>query len=86
MTKALAMEWVQHSICVNSISPGVVATPLTRQVSEVPELLDHICQTTPMHRLGKVEEVVGGVIYLASDASSYTTGSDMIIDGGYTVW
>lgn len=85
LTKALAMEWVQHNIFVNSISPGVVDTPLI-QASGNPELMEHINRTTPMHRLGKVEELVGAVIYLASDASSYTTGFDLIVDGGYTVW
>ena len=86
LTKALAMEWVQHNITVNSISPGVISTPLIQAVEEVPEYLGHLQKTIPMQRLGKVEEIVGGVIYLASDASSYTTGFDLIMDGGYTVW
>lgn len=86
LTKALAMEWVDYQICVNSISPGVISTPLTQMAQDIPELLAKINQTTPMHRLGRPEELVGGVIYLASDASSFTTGCDLIVDGGHTVW
>ena len=86
LTKALTMEWVQHNIYVNSISPGYIITPLTQKAQGIPESLDHLNRTTPMHRQGKVEELVGGVIYLASDASGFTTGFDLIMDGGYTVW
>jgi NAD(P)-dependent dehydrogenase (short-subunit alcohol dehydrogenase family) len=86
MSKALAMEWVQHNIYVNSISPGYIDTPMTKSVQENPELLNHENRTTPMHRQAKPEEMVGGVLYLASDASSFTTGIDLLMDGGHTVW
>jgi NAD(P)-dependent dehydrogenase (short-subunit alcohol dehydrogenase family) len=86
LTKALAMEWVQHDIRVNSISPGYIETQMTRKVQEFPEMFQHLCRTTPMNRFGKAEEMVGGVIYLASDASSYTTGFDLVMDGGHSVW
>ncbi len=86
LTKALAMKWVEHNIYVNSISPGYVITPMTQAVQENPELLACRNLTTPMHRQAKAEEMVGGVIYLASDASSFTTGFDLIMDGGHTVW
>lgn len=86
MSKALAMEWVKHNIYVNSISPGYIDTPMTKSVQENSELLNHENQTTPMHRQAKPEEMVGGVLYLASDASSFTTGLDLIMDGGHTVW
>jgi NAD(P)-dependent dehydrogenase (short-subunit alcohol dehydrogenase family) len=86
LTKALAMEWVQHGVYVNSISPGYVITPMTQIVQETPRLLRQQNATTPMHRQGKAEEMVGGVLYLASDASSFTTGHDLVMDGGHTVW
>ena len=86
LTKALAAEWVGHGIYVNSISPGYAITPLTQSLQDVPELLQQLEVTTPMHRRGEAEEMVGGVLYLASDASSFTTGTDLIMDGGHTIW
>lgn len=86
MTKALAIEWVDYNICVNCISPGPVTTAGTQAVRDIPELLEHENATIPMHRQGEPDEMVGGVLYLASDASSFTTGHDLIMDGGYTVW
>jgi NAD(P)-dependent dehydrogenase (short-subunit alcohol dehydrogenase family) len=84
LTKALAAEWVDYNICVNSISPGYVATPFTAHApAETVALWD---QMTPMRRQAKPEEIVGGVLYLASDAASFATGTDLIVDGGYTVW
>lgn len=86
LTKALAAEWVGDNICVNSISPGWTLTPLTQFLHEVPEFLKFLESITPMHRLANPQELVGGVLYLASDASSYTTGTDLIMDGGHTIW
>jgi len=86
LTKALAVEWAEYNICVNSISPGYALTPMSEQMQDNPELLAQIERTTPMRRLAKVEELVGGLLYLASDASSYTTGTDLTMDGGHTVW
>ena len=86
LTKALAAEWVEHNVLVNSISPGYMITPMTQFVQETPEILAEENLRIPMHRQGRPEELVGGVLYLASDASSYTTGIDLIMDGGYTVW
>ncbi|MCX5908009.1 MAG: SDR family oxidoreductase, partial [Deltaproteobacteria bacterium] len=86
LTKALAMEWVKYGVYVNSISPGYIVTPMTQIVQDTPELLRQENETTPMHRQGRAEEMVGGVLYLASDASSFTTGLDLIMDGGHTVW
>jgi sorbose reductase len=86
LTKALAVEWVEHNIYVNSISPGYITTPITEFILDSPEILAQENSLTPMHRQGKAEEMVGGVLYLASDASSFTTGHDLIMDGGHTVW
>lgn len=80
MSKSLAMEWVDFAR-VNSVSPGYVATPLT--ASQTDELVDTWCSLVPMGRLAVPKEMVGAYLYLASDASSYTTGTDIIVDGGY---
>lgn len=85
MTKSLAIELVDHNIRVNSVSPGYIATPMSVDPNFVePELLEAWKPLMPMHRMAKPEELVGAVIWLASDASSYTNGVDIIIDGLYT--
>ena len=86
LSKSLAMEWVQHNICVNSISPGYIITPMTQFVVDNPDIMAHENLTTPMHRQGQPDEMAGGVLYLVSDAASFTTGCDLIMDGGHTVW
>ena len=86
LTKALAVELIQHNIYVNSISPGYIVTPMTQMVQDTPEYLEVENRTTPIHRQGEAEEMAGGVLYLVSDASSYTTGHDLLMDGGHTVW
>lgn len=81
MTRSLAIEWVDKGIRVNNISPGYIATPMSADEPE--ELKNAWMPLIPMHRMGNPEELIGAVIYLASDASTYTTGADFIIDGGY---
>ena len=76
---------MDHNIRVNSISPGYIATPMSVDPNFVePELLEAWKPLMPMHRMAKPEELVGAVIWLASDASTYTNGTDIIIDGLYT--
>jgi NAD(P)-dependent dehydrogenase (short-subunit alcohol dehydrogenase family) len=86
LTKALAVEWAEHDIRVNSISPGFTTTPATAFVLESPALLEQENSLTPMKRQGEVDELVGAILYLVSGASSFTTGHDLVIDGGHTVW
>jgi len=86
LTKVLAAELIQHNIYVNSISPGYIITPMTQIIQETPEFLEKENSTTPIHRQGKADEMAGGVLYLVSEASSYTTGHDLIMDGGHTIW
>lgn len=81
LVKSLAVEWAQHRIRVNSISPGYVGTEMTRQRQE---WLPQWQEKTPLGRLARPEELIGTVLYLASEASSFTTGSDLIVDGAYT--
>lgn len=83
LTKSLAVEWAQHNIRVNSISPGYTLSELTKQF---PQYFDGWMPFIPMGRMADPEELVGAVVYLASQAASYTTGHDLVIDGGYTCW
>ncbi|MCR5005684.1 MAG: glucose 1-dehydrogenase [Clostridiales bacterium] len=85
MTKSLAVELVEHGIRVNSISPGYIATPMSIDPDFVePELLAAWQPLFPMHRMGKPEELTGAIIWLCSEASAYTNGADILIDGLYT--
>ena len=86
LTKSLASEWAQHNIRVNSISPGYMKTAMTAETLKTDVAKDYWLYLTPMQRPGLPHELGGAVVYLASDASSFMTGADLIIDGGYTVW
>ncbi|HMH14222.1 MAG TPA: SDR family oxidoreductase [Edaphobacter sp.] len=81
LTRSLAVEWSASGVLVNAIAPGIFPTSLNRNLLDSPrgqELLHRV----PMQRFGLVEELVSTAIYLASDASSYTTGQIIIVDGG----
>lgn len=83
--KSLAAEWAGHGVRVNSISPGYMDTALNRVAAlDAQKVL--WTERTPMNRLGGVDELNNLAIFLASDASTFMTGSDLICDGGYTVW
>lgn len=84
LTKSLAVEWASRGVRVNSISPGYIETALTARSRAMPERLQEWLFRTPMGRIGKPEDIAAAVLYLASDASSFVTGSDLSIDGGYT--
>jgi 2-deoxy-D-gluconate 3-dehydrogenase len=83
MTRALAVEWARSGIRVNGIAPTWVRTPLTRGLTEQPELVRRIEAMTPMGRLAEPHEIVGAVLFLASRASAMVTGHTLAIDGGY---
>jgi len=83
MTRALAVEWASQRIRVNAIAPTWVRTPLTRSITENPELVRRIEQLTPMGRFAEPDEIVGAVLFLASRASSMVTGHVLAIDGGF---
>jgi NAD(P)-dependent dehydrogenase (short-subunit alcohol dehydrogenase family) len=85
-TKSLAGEWGDRNIRVNSVSPGYTETALTAVSRAMPERLNSWQSKTPLGRIAKPDEIAGAVVYLASDASSFVTGSDMILDGGYSIW
>ncbi len=83
MTKAAAMEFSPQGVRVNSVHPGVIETPMIMQ-EDVKEQVEAFAKTIPMKRIAKVEEVSNLVLFLASDDSSYSTGSEFVIDGGLT--
>ena len=84
MTKQLAVEWAKHGITVNAICPAYFRTELTEDVVGDEGFKQVVANHCPMGRLGKEGELDGAVIYFASDASSYTTGQLLWIDGGWT--
>lgn len=83
MSKAAAMEFAEHGIRVNSVHPGFIKTPMT-EVDELQDVLDEMLKGIPVKRAAEPEEVTNLVLYLASDESSYSTGSEFIVDGGIT--
>jgi NAD(P)-dependent dehydrogenase (short-subunit alcohol dehydrogenase family) len=83
-TKALAAELGKHGVRVNAIGPGLIETPLNAHVRATdPELVKIFIDHTPLGRAGKPEDIVGPAVFLASDLSSYVTGSIVMADGGY---
>jgi NAD(P)-dependent dehydrogenase (short-subunit alcohol dehydrogenase family) len=85
MSKSMAMEWVDRGIRVNSISPGYTATPMNTRPEMVHQTKAFESQT-PMQRMADVNEMVGPAIFLLSDAASYCTGVDLLVDGGFCCW
>lgn len=84
LTKALAVEWAKYNIRVNAIAPGYIETELTAHFKEKEiDIYESIRDRTALKRWGLPEDVVGALIYLASDASEYMTGQTLYIDGGY---
>ena len=85
MSKSMAMEWVERGIRVNSISPGYTATPMNTRPEMVHQTKEFESQT-PMQRMARVDEMVGPAVFLLSDAASYCTGVDLLVDGGFCCW
>ncbi|MDF1760107.1 MAG: SDR family oxidoreductase [Coxiellaceae bacterium] len=85
LTRVLAAEWANDDITVNSISPGGFLTPLTEKLLSDPEVVANIERNIPMGRLGSTDELMTAAMFFASPLSSYVTGQDIIVDGGWSV-
>jgi len=83
LTKSLALEWARHNIRVNSIAPHYLETNLTQGLRDSEKIHKALVKQIPLRRFGKTSEVVGPVLFLSSDASSYITGAVIPVDGGY---
>jgi NAD(P)-dependent dehydrogenase (short-subunit alcohol dehydrogenase family) len=86
LTRGMAAEWAPHGIRANAIAPGTMLTAQTAASRTYPEIVARIVANTPMKRYGEEEEIKGLVVYLASPASSFMTGSLVVMDGGTTIW
>lgn len=82
LTKSMAVEWAKYGIRVNCVSPGYISNELNDNFSDATK---GWIEATPQKRMGKAEELCGAYLFLASDASSYATGTELVIDGGYTI-
>lgn len=84
LTKSLAIEWAKRGVRVNCISPGYIGTELTLNSPSLKPLIEQWNAMAPMGRMGKPEELQSVCVYLAGDTSTFTTGSDFVVDGAFT--
>jgi NAD(P)-dependent dehydrogenase (short-subunit alcohol dehydrogenase family) len=83
LTRSLAVEWSKKGVTVNAVAPGVFRTDLNAQLLDSTPRGQELLMRTPMGRFGKTEELVGAVVYLASDNASFVTGQILVVDGGF---
>ena len=83
LTRTLAIEWARYGVCVNAIAPGVFRTAMNEKLLDGTPRGQEFLMRTPMRRYGKVEELVGSAIFLASEAASFVTGTVLQVDGGF---
>ena len=85
LTKSLANGWSEHHVRVNAIAPGYIETKLTKPLREVDEQREKITDRIAIKKWGVPEDIAGAALYLASDRASYTTGTTITVDGGYSI-
>ena len=83
-TKALSLELAREKIRVNSICPTYIKTPMTKPFLKNKEFKKYVLSMIPVGRLGEIQDIMGPIVFLASDASSLMTGTSLLIDGGWT--
>jgi NAD(P)-dependent dehydrogenase (short-subunit alcohol dehydrogenase family) len=83
LTRSLAVEWSKKGVTVNAVAPGVFRTDLNAQLLDSTPRGQELLMRTPMGRFGKTEELIGAVVYLASDGASFVTGQILVVDGGF---
>jgi 2-deoxy-D-gluconate 3-dehydrogenase len=86
LTRVLAVEWAPYGVTVNAVAPTFVETPMTRGMLEDPWFREEVLRRIPMGRLADPQDVVGAVLYLASDAAAMVTGHTLLVDGGWVAW
>jgi 2-deoxy-D-gluconate 3-dehydrogenase len=86
LTKGLAVEWAPYNVTVNAVAPAFTRTPLANVLLQRKEFYQDVVSRIPMGRVGEVDDVVGAILFLASDAASWLTGQTIAVDGGWTAW
>jgi len=86
MVRAQSVEWARYNITINALCPGYVATSINAEAFKNEKVLEGIIKNAPIRRLGTMDEMAAGALYLASDFSGYTTGTSLLIDGGTNAW